>query len=336
MTFITHPPNTKIDLQPIGNTPAHVHLLEENAIHAINAALGAGRPLLVRGEPGTGKSQLARAAAKALGRAFIPFVVDARTESRDLLWHFDAVERLAQAQLQGALCTDRDQIREQMHVKRFIAPGPLWWAFNWDEASDQAIHLKHTPPPQPDGGSHRNGCVVLIDEIDKAESDVPNGLLEALGVSSFQPQGLDAPVTVQGTAPLLLITTNEERTLPDAFLRRCFVLPLDPPDVVRERETFLDHLIRRGAAHFPQMEGLQIVVEKEKRLFLQVAAELVAEDRVNAIDQRLNPLPGVAEYLDLLRSVIAQAQGDEAQMNQLLHQVRAFAVRKHNLSKESV
>ena len=80
-------------------------------IDAVNAALAAGRPLLVRGEPGIGKSQLARGAAQCLERAYIQYVVDARTESRDLLWHFDAIERLTEAQLSGALKEDPEAVR---------------------------------------------------------------------------------------------------------------------------------------------------------------------------------------------------------------------------------
>ena len=83
--------------------PELVHVFDEATIQAVDAALAAQRPLLVRGEPGIGKTQLARAVAKDLGRAYVQRVVDVRTESRDLMWRFDAVERLAEAQLRGAL-----------------------------------------------------------------------------------------------------------------------------------------------------------------------------------------------------------------------------------------
>lgn len=85
------------------NVPEQVHVFSQPEITAIEAALAARRALLIRGEPGSGKTQLAYAAAVALRRAFVSFVVDARTEARDLLWHFDAVARLAEAQIQGAL-----------------------------------------------------------------------------------------------------------------------------------------------------------------------------------------------------------------------------------------
>ncbi len=104
------------------------HQFKSREVSAINAALAAGRPLLVRGEPGVGKTQLAEAAAESLERAYYPHVVDSRTESRDLLYHFDAVMRLAEAQLCGVL-KDRDLARQQLSVDRFVEPGPLWWAF---------------------------------------------------------------------------------------------------------------------------------------------------------------------------------------------------------------
>ena len=317
MQFIEHQPGDVIPLSASGNLVSPAHILEADSINAVNAAIAAQRPLLVRGEPGVGKSQLARAVAIALNWAFIPFVMDARTESRDLLWHFDAIERLAEAQLQGALGGSKADIRTAMAVEKFISPGPLWWAFNWAKADTQAQHLKHSPPPQPDGGDHTAGCVVLIDEIDKAETDVPNGLLEALGQCSFTPQGLDQPVTVSDNAPLVIIATNEERALPDAFIRRCVVLHLHTPDVQTEREKFVNYLVQRGQAHFPNMHASE----------LNTAANLVAQDRSQALDHSLTPLPGVAEYLDLLRAMAHLPE--DGTFAERLRQVAAFTVRKH-------
>jgi MoxR-like ATPase len=96
--FIPCLPDPPIELEQVGGRP-FTHLFEESHLHAINTALACNRPLLVTGEPGVGKTQLARAAAKALGRAYVRCTVDAKTESRDLLWQFDAVARLADAQL---------------------------------------------------------------------------------------------------------------------------------------------------------------------------------------------------------------------------------------------
>jgi MoxR-like ATPase len=304
--------------QPPGGTE-QVHVLSENEILAIETALAARRALLVRGEPGTGKTQFAKAAAVALGRAFVPFVVDARTEARDLLWHFDAVARLAEAQVQGALLGDRQDhaaVREALAIENFIHPRALWWAFDWEGAKDQAA-LAHAPvPTQPAGCDPANGVVVLIDEVDKAEAEVPNGLLEALGAGEFTPQGL-GPVTVKNAevSPLVVITTNEERSLPDAFLRRCLVLHLRLPD---DKQQLVEHLVERGAAHFPD-------VEPEVLTF---AAGMVADDRARARQENWLPLPGQAEFIDLVRAIKNLAEGDAAAQKTILERIAPFALRK--------
>ncbi|MDT4331337.1 AAA family ATPase [Methylomonas sp. MED-D] len=313
--------------------PCPKHHFEPRQLMAINAALSANRPLLVRGEPGIGKTQLARAAAKALRRAFVQCVVDAKTESRDLLWHFDAIGRLAEAQVLGALhvaCPPpahpdgRDPaelalaaLRQRLELKQFIHPRALWWAFDWPGAKTQADHVGVAPPPQTDNGDPRNGCVVLIDEIDKAESDVPNGLLEALGAGSFTPQGCHEPVKTVGVPPLVIITTNEERALPDAFVRRCLVLHLKLPD---QRAELIAKLVERGQTHFGAGVAPKV---------LQAAAEMLADDRAAAEQRHWRPLPGQAEYLDLVRGVVKQAGGDFEVQQALIAQVGQFVLKKH-------
>ena len=191
MKFMTHSDSPIVRLGQSTAAPEQVHVFCENEIDAINAAMAARRPLLVRGEPGIGKTQLALAAAVRLGSAYVQHVVDSHTESRDLLWHFDAVARLAEAQLKGALGAasgkNSTSLQEDLAVKNYIHPRALWWAFDWASASEQAVKVKVPEPRQPDGCNHQKGCLVLIDEIDKAETDVPNGLLEALGAGRFTP-----------------------------------------------------------------------------------------------------------------------------------------------------
>lgn len=291
-----------------------VHLLQAQEIHAINAAIAAGRPLLVRGEPGVGKSQLARAAAKALGRAFIKHVIDSHTESRDLMWTFDAVKRLAEAQLAGALRADIESARAELAVEKFLLPGPLWWAFNWDEAEKQAKLAKGASPAHPDGGDWRKGTVLLLDEIDKAEVEVPNGLLDALGAREFMPAGRNCAVHAKGVPPLVVITTNEERVLPDAFLRRCLILHLGLPTDDKALQAFL---AARGKAHFPDAAPK----------LRQAAAEMLVADRSAAIKDQVRPYPGQAEYLDLLRAVLGLADTVREQMK-LLDVVRTYTLRK--------
>jgi MoxR-like ATPase len=106
--------NYVVQLSVSESLPKRVHAFDERSIGAVNAALAAQRPLLVRGEPGVGKTQLAEAVATKLRRAFYPFTVDARTESRDLLWRFDAVMRLAQAQLCAVLHKDEKSIERDL------------------------------------------------------------------------------------------------------------------------------------------------------------------------------------------------------------------------------
>ena len=330
MKFLNAKPGDTVVLAASPTVPEPVHVWDGREIAAINAALAAKRPLLVRGEPGIGKSQLARAAAKAMGRAFLPYVVDSRTESRDLLWHYDAVARLADAQLMGALVNnDPDggvaSARERLAVRRYLQPRPLWWAFDWADALHQAHSVNQHSPEQPDGGDPANGCLVLIDEIDKAESDVPNGLLEALGSGSFAPPDRPNPVMAVGEPPLVIITTNEERALPDAFIRRCLVLHLLLPE---NSDDLIKHLVDRGRAHFPQQRYPHATDE-----LLNKAAQLLARDRETADREHWLPLPGQAEYLDLVRAILSlDGQGGLAagyDAATLLEQVAGYVLAKH-------
>lgn len=327
MTFMNIPPGHELRLPGSGSRPDQIHVFEADMIDALDTALAAQRPLLVKGEPGIGKSQLARAAARQLGRMFIPHVVDARTESTDLLWHYDAVSRLADAQLAGALGEPGKRQRRRLAVRHYLHPGPLWWAFDWDDALSQATSVGTGAPPQDEAVGAElepepvRGCVVLIDEIDKAESDVPNGLLEALGNGEFRPLGRADPVVARAGVPppLVVITTNNERTLPDAFVRRCLVLKLDLPDTTAD--DLATFLVARGQRHFPEA-SLDL---------LQAAAEQLGKDRRAARERRQLPLPGQAEYLDLLRAVTT-LERDPGQQVECMRRLARFAFSKHEQS----
>lgn len=294
-----------------------VHVFDADSIDAVNAALAAGRPLLLRGEPGTGKSQLAHAVAAELSRPLVPAVIDSRVEARDLLYRFDAVARLAAAQIAGAL----GQGLEELAEGNFVNPGPLWWAFDWGSAEAQrerfGKRVQQAPPApaRPKPWNVGDGVVVLIDEIDKADPDVPNGLLEALGDGRFTPLGA-GEVVMQGKPPLVVITSNEERALPDAFVRRCLVLELSLP---RGRERFVAQLARTiGPAHFGKVDAR----------VLERAAELLFDDRAEA-QKRGWPLPGQAEYLDLVRAVTRRPRaGDAGAQREALERLARFAYRK--------
>jgi len=302
------------DVIPLDAATGHhrpAHVIDRRSVVAINATLATGRPLLVRGEPGVGKSQLARAAAVQLGRRFRHHAVDASTEPRDLLYTVDAVARLAEAQLVGALGWGD---RRAVAIENFIRPGALWWAF--DECSAAAQARRAGDAIADPAGAPDRGVVLLVDEIDKADSAIPNALLDALGHRRFDVPGCGTVEMTSSARPLVIITTNEERSLPDAFLRRCFVLHLSLPDddtgaAVREA------LSARGAAHFPDCP----------REILSAAADLIARRRL-AMRRQRQPAPGVAEYIDLLDAVLVQRR-DGIDPIALLTEIATFVLDKH-------
>ncbi|HVN13552.1 MAG TPA: MoxR family ATPase [Kineosporiaceae bacterium] len=246
-------------------TAALPYVYDERITLAVNTALAAGRPLLVRGHPGTGKSSLARSVADKLGWRFYARTISSRTAARDLLWSFDTVARLADAQAlpQGSELPPRG---------RYIVPGPLWWAFHPASARDHGADPTVTNP-----GADR--AVVLVDEIDKADPDVPNDLLVPLGSYYFEVD--DGPRVVAAYPPLVVITTNEERELPRAFLRRCVILALDAPGPDRLRSI--------AEAHFPGLDAALLGA-------VQASYASARAERIEAGE----PPPSVAELLDAL------------------------------------
>ncbi|WAS96398.1 AAA family ATPase [Nannocystis punicea] len=295
------------------------HRFDADSLHAINAALAAERPLLVRGEPGTGKSQLARTAAFLLDRAFRWKVVDAQTQVSDLFYSFDAVERLAQAQVAGTNRGETRSVAELLDELNFVRPGPLWWAFDAEGAAKQDARYQArsgaTTATELPRDADRRGFVVLIDEIDKTDSSVPNGLLEALGQSTFAVPRGQVALPRKGPAPLVVITTNEERELPSAFIRRCMVFQIPVPT---GRTELIEQLVARGRTHFRRALDESLLVE---------AAEMVFDDRKAARERGLPP-PGQAEYLDLLRAVQRLGVSTDDR-SALLRSIRRFALRKH-------
>jgi MoxR-like ATPase len=194
---------------------------------AVNAAVTLRRPLLVKGEPGTGKTVLAREVAGALGCPLIEWHVKSTTKAAQGLYEYDAVARLRDSQLGDPRVSE---------VANYIRPGPLWRAF-----------ASATTP------------VLLIDEIDKADIEFPNDLL--LEVDRMEFLVYETGETIRAAnRPIVIITSNNEKELPDAFLRRCFFHYIKFPD----RET-LKSIVD---VHFPGIQ--RELIEEALTLFLNI------------------------------------------------------------------
>jgi len=179
---------------------------------AVNAAVALQRPLLVKGEPGTGKTMLAHEVAQALGHPLIEWHIKSTTKAQQGLYEYDAVSRLRDGQLGD----------ERVHdIANYIVRGKLWDAF---EAEHQTV--------------------VLIDEIDKADIEFPNDLLLELDRMQFFVYELRKTIVAK-TRPIVIITSNNEKELPDAFLRRCFFHYIRFPD----RET-MEQIVQ---THYPDI-----------------------------------------------------------------------------------
>ena len=175
---------------------------------AVNAAVTLERPLLVKGEPGTGKTELARQVAEALGLKMLEWNIKSTTKALQGLYEYDAVSRLRDSQLGD----------ERVHdIINYIRKGKIWQAFESDEK-----------------------VVLLIDEIDKADIEFPNDLLQELDRMEFHVYETGANIVAKHR-PIVIITSNNEKELPDAFLRRCFFHYIKFPDIETMRKIIEVH-----------------------------------------------------------------------------------------------
>ena len=228
------------------------YIADRDLTVAVNAAITLEKPLLVKGEPGTGKTELARQVADALGMRLLEWHVKSTTKAQQGLYEYDAVSRLRDSQLGDARVHD---------VKNYIRPGKLWEAF--------------TAPER---------VVLLIDEIDKADIEFPNDLLQELDRMAFHVY--ETGETIEAAQrPVVIITSNNEKELPDAFLRRCFFHYISFP----EAET----LARIVEVHYPGI----------KQTLLREALTQFYEIREVA---GLKKKPSTSEVLDWIRLLVAE------------------------------
>ncbi|PFG63801.1 MoxR-like ATPase [Thioclava sp. ES.031] len=219
---------------------------------AVNAAVALERPLLVKGEPGTGKTELARQVAQSLGMEMVEWNIKSTTKAQQGLYEYDAVSRLRDSQLGDERVND---------VKNYIRKGKLWQAF---EAGKKVV--------------------LLIDEVDKADIEFPNDLLQELDKMEFHVYETGETIRAKHR-PVVIITSNNEKELPDAFLRRCFFHYIRFP----EPEVMKDIV----AVHFPDIKD---------RLLTEALSQFYEIRETPGLKKK----PSTSEVLDWLKLLLAE------------------------------
>ncbi|WP_366524293.1 MoxR family ATPase [Maricaulis sp.] len=219
---------------------------------AVNAAIALERPLLVKGEPGTGKTELAKQVAAAMGMPLIEWHIKSTTKARQGLYEYDAVARLRDSQLGD------DKVHD---INNYIREGKLWEAFAAEQRS-----------------------VLLIDEIDKADIEFPNDLLQELDRMEFHVYETGETIKAK-QRPVVIITSNNEKELPDAFLRRCFFHFIAFPD-----EDTMRAIVE---VHFPGLKGR--LLSEALKLFYDVR-------QVPGVKKK----PSTSELLDWLKLLLVE------------------------------
>ena len=234
------------------------YIATDDLMMAVNAAITLSRPLLIKGEPGTGKTQLAQEIARALGKPLHEWHIKSTSKAQQGLYEYDAVSRLRDSQLGDARVHD---------IANYIVKGKLWEAFESDV--------------QP---------VLLIDEIDKADIEFPNDLLRELDRMEFYVYETRALVRARHR-PIIIITSNNEKELPDAFLRRCFFHYIRFPD----EET----MTRIVDVHYPQLR---------KDLLAEALSAFFRLREVPGLRKK----PSTSELLDWIKLLVAEQISPEA------------------------
>jgi MoxR-like ATPase len=294
-----------------GDRPDDLHIYDPKTILALNVALATRRPLLISGEPGSGKSTLARSAAAVLGWRYYKQMITSRTQAADLLWKYDTLRRLNDAQ---------NRRQTLLSNQYYVEPGSLWWAFDPKTAAQRGSLEIESPHwvRDPDRGTNvtmRNNAVVLLDEIDKADPDVPNDLLEPFDLKQFTVRETNDRVRLTDDRDVLMIlTTNGEREMPPAVLRRCVMLTLDPPD----KPWFVAIAdLRRGKDHHTLHEAV---------------AGAVMDLREAARKASLRE-PSTSEYLDALAvcdQLGIETTSPDWMNSEAWHEVRRTVLWKHS------
>ena len=239
------------------------YVADKDLMVAVNAAIALERPLLVKGEPGTGKTELARQVATALGLDLIEWHVKSTTKAQQGLYEYDAVSRLRDSQLGDERFND---------IRNYIKRGKLWEAF----AAGRKV-------------------VLLIDEIDKADIEFPNDLLQELDRMEFFVYETGETIRA-ANRPIVIITSNNEKELPDAFLRRCFFHYIRFPDVETLQKIVDVHypgikqnLVRAALTQFYEVREMPGLKKKPSTSEALDWIRLLVSDDVEPEDLRADP-----------------------------------------------
>lgn len=251
-------------------TSTNTYIATDSLKLAVNSAIKLQKPLLIKGEPGTGKTLLAEEVAKSLGMPLITWHIKSTTKAEQGLYEYDAVSRLRDSQLGD------DRVYD---IANYIKAGKLWQAF--------------TSPER---------VVLLIDEIDKADIEFPNDLLHELDKMSFYVYETGETITADHR-PVVIITSNNEKELPDAFLRRCFFHYIDFPD----KQTMKDII----EVHFPNLQSR--LVDEALKVFYGLREV-----------KGLKKPPSTSELVDWISLLMADDLGNENAVNELTNPTQSL------------
>ena len=275
-----------------GLRPAYLFTAQDAM--AINAAIAAQRPLLIRAESSHPKREFAVAAAHLMNRGFIEVDVDDLESFTELLWQFDGEMRRAKANLVSMMGSAEDELRDRLDTSRFIRPGPVWWTLDPLSARHQAESSGAQLPYLPDGADWE--FVLFINDIDFCDDRYLRRLGRLLRRGYFD--GPNGHRVAKSVDPLIVLATSEERSLPEPFLRDCLVLSLAFPDA--------EGLVAWARSSYPEVSE-QVI---------RIATDLIVRDRQYSIGRAVTP-PGLQDFLDLLRSVAVEKLDEREQIERL-------------------
>lgn len=292
------PADDTIDIE--GTSP---YVLNNNIAIAVDVALATERPLLIAGPPGSGKSRLADAMAALLGWNYLSHTLTSRTRLEELTGELDHLQRLHDANVarsNAGVNTEGNNAGKNNNGLKpdwaYRKPGVFWWAYDAKTAKNRGgepskakkmgVTLKY-----PDSGIERkvgHHTVLLLDEIDKAEPDLPNDLLEPLDRKCFSIPNGGFIEARDGLKVLTIITTNRERQLPPAFLRRCVTLNIQED---KDKQKRIQKRILIGQKHYPQASSE----------LLEILADRIDELAMHGAQTKK---PGASEFLDAVHACL--------------------------------